>query len=107
MKIKFSKPLQNIVGLKGSNVVLRCELHTTRGDVQWLKSNQEIIPNRHFTIRADGQERSLTIHDLTDDDAGEYMCESKDERTCATVVVQSKYISLEKLFPPIVQSNTD
>ncbi|KAI5107377.1 obscurin-like protein 1 isoform X8, partial [Silurus meridionalis] len=89
MKIKFSKPLQNAVGLKGSNVVLRCELQTSKGDVQWLKNNREITPNRHFTIRADGQERSLTIHNLTDSDAGEYTCESKDEKTCANVEVKT------------------
>ncbi|XP_026768346.3 obscurin-like protein 1 isoform X7 [Pangasianodon hypophthalmus] len=89
MKVKFSKPLQNIVGLKGSDAVLRCELHKSKGDVQWLKNNQEITPNRHFTIRADGQERSLTIHNITDDDEGEYTCESKDERTCATLVVKT------------------
>ncbi|XP_053352236.1 obscurin-like protein 1 [Clarias gariepinus] len=89
IKVKFSKPLQNVVGLKGSDVVLTCELHTSKGDVQWLKDNQEITPNRHFTIRADGQARSLKIHKLTDADAGEYTCESKDERTCATVVVET------------------
>lgn len=98
MKVKFFKPLQNVVGLKGSDAVLRCELHKPKGDVQWLKNNQEITPDRHFTIRAEGQERSLTIHNLTEDDEGEYTCESKDERTCATVVVKSKYISVKKLF---------
>lgn len=98
MKVKFSRPLQNVVGLKGSDAVLRCELHTSKGDVQWLKNNQEITPNQHLTIRADGQERSLTIHNLTECDAGEYTCESKDERTSATVVVKSKYISLKKHF---------
>ncbi|XP_037395274.1 obscurin-like protein 1 isoform X7 [Pygocentrus nattereri] len=92
MKVKFSKPLENIVGLKDSDVVLRCELYKSKGDVQWLKNNQEITPNRHFTIRADGRERSLTIHSVTDGDAGEYACESKDERTSATVVVESPRI---------------
>ncbi|XP_026127139.1 obscurin-like protein 1 isoform X14 [Carassius auratus] len=87
MKVKFSKPLDNVVGLKGSDVVLKCELYKSKGDVQWLKGSQEIAPNRHFTIRAEGRVRSLTIHDVTEDDAGEYACESKDERTSATVVV--------------------
>ncbi|XP_052462731.1 obscurin-like protein 1 isoform X3 [Carassius gibelio] len=87
MKVKFSKPLENVVGLKGSDVVLKCELYKSKGDVQWLKGSQEITPNRHFTIRAGGRVRSLTIHDVTEDDAGEYACESKDERTSATVVV--------------------
>ncbi|XP_058642743.1 obscurin-like protein 1 isoform X12 [Onychostoma macrolepis] len=87
MKVKFSKPLENIVGLKGSEVVLKCELYKSKGDVQWLKGSKEIAPNRHFTIRAEGRVRSLTIRDVTEDDAGEYACESKDERTSATVVV--------------------
>ncbi|ROL50409.1 Obscurin [Anabarilius grahami] len=87
MKVKFSKPLENIVGLKGSDVVLKCELYKSKGDVQWLKDSQEIVPNRHFTIRADGRVRSVTIHNVTEDDAGEYACESKDERTSAAVVV--------------------
>ncbi|XP_016375660.1 LOW QUALITY PROTEIN: obscurin-like [Sinocyclocheilus rhinocerous] len=87
MKVKFSKPLENVVGLKGSDVVLKCELYKSKGDVQWLKGSQEIAPNRHFTIRAEGRVRSLTMHDVTEDDAGEYACESKDERISATVVV--------------------
>ncbi|XP_043104274.1 obscurin-like protein 1 isoform X23 [Puntigrus tetrazona] len=87
MKVKFSKPLENTAGLKGSDVVLKCELYKSKGDVQWLKGSQEIAPNRHFTIRAEGRVRSLTIHNVTEDDAGEYACESKDERTSATVVV--------------------
>ncbi len=41
--------------------------------------------------------RSLTIHDVTEDDAGEYACESKDERTSATVVVNSKLNSTKGL----------
>nr|XP_055070971.1 obscurin-like protein 1 isoform X13 [Misgurnus anguillicaudatus] len=87
IKVKFSKPLENVVGLKGCDVALKCELYTPKGDVQWLKDNQEIVPNRHFTIRAEGRVRSLTIHSVSEDDEGEYACESKDERTIATVVV--------------------
>uniref|UniRef100_A0A8C2KUP6 Obscurin-like protein 1 n=1 Tax=Cyprinus carpio TaxID=7962 RepID=A0A8C2KUP6_CYPCA len=102
-KLKFSKPLENVVGLKGSDVVLKCELYKSKGDVQWLKGSQEIAPNRHFTIRAEGRVRSLTIHDVTEDDAGEYACESKDERTSATVVVNSKLNSTKGLpMDPVV-----
>ncbi|XP_062390120.1 obscurin-like protein 1 isoform X4 [Sardina pilchardus] len=88
LKVKFSKPLENAIGLKDSDLVLRCELYKPRGDVQWLKDNQEITPSHHFTIRANGCERSLTIHNVTLEDAGVYSCESRDERTCATVEVQ-------------------
>lgn len=105
MKVKFSKPLDNVVGLKGSDVVLKCELVKSKGDVQWLKGSQEIAPNRHFTIRAEGRVRSLTIHEVTEDDAGDYACESKDERTSATVVVNSKFISPKGLVLICIKLN--
>ncbi|XP_070978828.1 obscurin-like protein 1 isoform X11 [Oncorhynchus clarkii lewisi] len=88
MKVKFSRPLQNIVALKDSTLTLRCEVNKPKGDVQWLKDGQEIKPSRRHTIRAQGRERSITIHQLMLDNAGEYACESTDDKTFATVGVE-------------------
>ncbi|XP_029559436.1 obscurin-like protein 1 isoform X3 [Salmo trutta] len=95
MKVKFSRPLENIVALKDSTLTLRCEVNKAKGDVQWLKDGQEIKPSRQHTIRAQGRERSITIHQLMLDNAGEYACESTDDRTFATVGVE--------MPPPIVE----
>ncbi|KAK5921290.1 hypothetical protein CgunFtcFv8_025006 [Champsocephalus gunnari] len=89
MKMTFTKPLENIVSLKGSILILRCEISTPKGDVQWLKDGHEISPSRRHTIRAQGRERSFTIQQLEEEDAGEYACESTDDRTSATVNVQT------------------
>ncbi|XP_067113962.1 obscurin-like protein 1 isoform X12 [Osmerus mordax] len=88
MKMTFTKPLENISSLKDSSLTLRCEVNKPKGDVQWLKNSQDITPNRRHTIRAQGRERSFTIHKLTAEDAGEYSCESTDDRTVATVTVE-------------------
>ncbi|XP_062312298.1 obscurin-like protein 1 isoform X10 [Osmerus eperlanus] len=88
MKLTFTKPLENISSLKDSSLTLRCEVNKPKGDVQWLKNSQDITPNRRHTIRAQGRERSFTIHKLTAEDAGEYSCESTDDRTVATVTVE-------------------
>ncbi|XP_034077355.1 obscurin-like protein 1 isoform X8 [Gymnodraco acuticeps] len=89
MKMTFTKPLENIVSLKGSILILRCEISKPKGDVQWLKDGHEISPSRRHTIRAQGRERSFTIQQLEEEDAGEYACESTDDRTSATVNVQT------------------
>ncbi|XP_070694816.1 obscurin-like protein 1 isoform X2 [Pempheris klunzingeri] len=89
MMAKFSRPLENIVSQKGSSLTLRCEINKPKGDVQWLKDGKEISPSRRHTIRAQGRERSFTIHQVVDDDAGEYTCESTDDRTSATVTVET------------------
>lgn len=90
MMVKFIRPLENIVSLNGSSLILRCEINKPKGDVQWLKDGQEISPSHRHTIRAQGRERSFTIHQLVEEDSGEYVCESTDDRTSATVTVESK-----------------
>ncbi|KAG7466821.1 hypothetical protein MATL_G00146350 [Megalops atlanticus] len=88
MRVKFVRPLEDTVAHKDSMVTLRCELCRAKGDVLWLKDGVEISPGRRMAIRADGPERSLTIHRLTPEDAGEYACESKDDRTSAALRVE-------------------
>ncbi|XP_075870110.1 obscurin-like protein 1 isoform X2 [Nelusetta ayraudi] len=89
MLVKFIKPLENAPCLKGSSLVLRCEVNKPKGDVQWLKDGKDIQPSRRHTIRAQGRERSFTIHQLVEEDSGEYACESTSDRTSATVTVET------------------
>ncbi|KAK2857016.1 hypothetical protein Q5P01_005751 [Channa striata] len=88
MRIKFVKPLRDTVAHADGMVTLRCEVCKPKADVQWLKNGTEVVPSRRFSIRADGVERSLTIHRLTREDAGQYACESRDDQTVATLRVE-------------------
>ncbi|XP_018516550.1 obscurin-like protein 1a [Lates calcarifer] len=88
MRIKFVKPLRDTVAHADGMVTLRCEVCKPKADVQWLKNGVEVVASRRFTIRADGVERSLTIHRLSREDAGEYTCESRDDRTAASLRVE-------------------
>uniref|UniRef100_H2SES5 Obscurin-like protein 1 n=1 Tax=Takifugu rubripes TaxID=31033 RepID=H2SES5_TAKRU len=81
VKGKNAAPLEDTASLKGSSLTLRCEINKLGGDVQWLKDGQEICPGRRHTIRAQGRERSITIHQLMEQDSGEYVCESTHDRT--------------------------
>uniref|UniRef100_A0A671LFM5 Obscurin-like protein 1 n=1 Tax=Sinocyclocheilus anshuiensis TaxID=1608454 RepID=A0A671LFM5_9TELE len=67
----LSVSLVDTVAHKDGMVTLCCELCKAKADVQWKKDGVEIIPSRRFSIRANGTERSLTIHRLTKEDAGE------------------------------------
>ncbi|XP_037136752.1 obscurin-like protein 1 isoform X4 [Syngnathus acus] len=87
MKAKFIRPLESVASPKGSSVTLRCEINKPKGDVQWLKDGSEIPPSRRHRIRAQGRERSFTIFEVLEEDAGTYSCESTDDRTSATVTV--------------------
>uniref|UniRef100_A0A3Q2QCL7 Obscurin-like protein 1 n=1 Tax=Fundulus heteroclitus TaxID=8078 RepID=A0A3Q2QCL7_FUNHE len=92
MKVKFTRSLESVVSQKGKILTMQCEVNKPKGDVQWLKDGKEITASRRCTIRAQGRERSLTIHHLVDEDAGEYVCESTDDRTVATVKVEPRVV---------------
>uniref|UniRef100_A0A3B4G429 Obscurin-like protein 1 n=1 Tax=Pundamilia nyererei TaxID=303518 RepID=A0A3B4G429_9CICH len=92
MKVKFIRQLENIKALKGTRLTLQCEINKPKGDVQWLKNGNEISHSRQHTIRAQGRERSFTIHQLMEEDSGEYVCESTDDKTSATVTVEPRTI---------------
>uniref|UniRef100_A0A3Q2XJI3 Obscurin-like protein 1 n=1 Tax=Hippocampus comes TaxID=109280 RepID=A0A3Q2XJI3_HIPCM len=92
MKVKFIRPLENIASLKGSSLTLRCEINKSKGDVQWMKDGLEISPSPRHRIRAQGRERSFTIFEVLEDDAGNYACESSDDRTSATVTVTPRVV---------------
>ncbi|XP_077473807.1 obscurin-like protein 1 [Stigmatopora argus] len=89
MKVKFIRRLENVVSLKGGSLTLRCEINKPKGDVQWVKDGLEISPSRRHRIRAQGRERTFTISDVLEEDAGEYACESTDDRTNASVTVNT------------------
>uniref|UniRef100_A0A8D2LTB0 Obscurin-like protein 1 n=1 Tax=Varanus komodoensis TaxID=61221 RepID=A0A8D2LTB0_VARKO len=88
--LKFVRGLSDVSALQGETVLFWCELCKTKGDVVWLKDGQELEPSEHREIRAEGRERSLTLSHVGPEDAGEYSCESKDDRTLAILTVQSE-----------------
>lgn len=107
MRIRFVKPLRDTVAHADGMVTLRCEVCKPKADVQWLRNGVEVVPSRRFSIRADGVERSLTIHRLTREDSGEYACESRDDRTAATLRVESELdFSFSRISTPLNSSSS-
>ncbi|XP_038278473.1 obscurin-like protein 1 [Dermochelys coriacea] len=86
--VKFVRGLSDVQAHVGETVLLWCELCKAKGQVAWLKDGQELEPSGRWEIKAEGRERSLALSNVGPEDAGEYSCESKDDRTLATLTVQ-------------------
>ncbi|XP_062435371.1 obscurin-like protein 1 isoform X2 [Rhea pennata] len=86
--VKFLRGLADVHAHEGETVVLWCELCKAKGDVVWLKDGRELAPGARREVKAEGRERSLVLSAVGPEDAGEYSCESKDDRTLATLTVQ-------------------
>ncbi|XP_067393755.1 obscurin-like protein 1 [Emydura macquarii macquarii] len=86
--VKFVRGLSDVQAHVGETVLLWCELCKAKGQVVWLKDGRELQPSRRWDVRAEGRECSLALRSVGLGDAGEYSCESKDDRTLATLTVQ-------------------
>uniref|UniRef100_A0A8B9PSF4 Obscurin like cytoskeletal adaptor 1 n=1 Tax=Apteryx owenii TaxID=8824 RepID=A0A8B9PSF4_APTOW len=88
--VKFLRGLADMHVHEGETVVLWCELCKAKGDVVWLKDGRELAPSPRREIKVEGRERSLVLSNVGPEDAGEYSCESNDDRTLATLTVQGE-----------------
>ncbi|XP_030045097.1 obscurin-like protein 1, partial [Microcaecilia unicolor] len=89
LPVVFTRGLYDLTAQRDKSVVFQCELCKMRGDVMWMKDGRLIQPSRRHVIKAEGRERSLTILHVDMADAGEYSCESKDDKTLATLTVET------------------
>uniref|UniRef100_A0A3Q3RE67 Obscurin-like protein 1 n=1 Tax=Monopterus albus TaxID=43700 RepID=A0A3Q3RE67_MONAL len=64
---------------KRETLVLDCEVSRSNAEVTWKKNGEEVEDSRNMTILEDGVIRQLTIHSLTVEDDGLYVCDAKDD----------------------------
>uniref|UniRef100_G3NCC3 Obscurin-like protein 1 n=1 Tax=Gasterosteus aculeatus TaxID=69293 RepID=G3NCC3_GASAC len=56
-----------------------CEVSRSNAEVTWKRNGEEVADSRKITILEDGFMRQLTVHSLTVEDAGQYVCDAKGD----------------------------
>ncbi|XP_022596142.1 obscurin-like protein 1 [Seriola dumerili] len=107
--VRFLRPRKTasrVEKVAGETVVLDCEVSRSNAEVTWKKNGEEVEDSRNITVLEDGVMRQLTIHCLTVEDAGQYVCDAKDDVMDFHVNVQELPVKIlgksnaktEKLF---------
>lgn len=78
----------------GETLVLDCEVSRSNAEITWRKNGEEVEDSRNITILEDGVMHQLTIHCLTVKDAGQYVCDAKDDVMDFYVNVQGRLLCL-------------
>ncbi|XP_058521044.1 obscurin-like protein 1 isoform X3 [Ochotona princeps] len=60
-------------------VELRCEVAPAGSQVRWYKDGLEVEASDSLQMGAEGPIRTLTMYNAQPEDAGEYVCETRDE----------------------------
>lgn len=70
------------------DIVLKCELSRSNGTVVWYKDNETIVESERVSCEAEGAFRTLVILNAEITDAGEFICNAKDDKVQFSVTVQ-------------------
>nr|XP_028607457.1 LOW QUALITY PROTEIN: obscurin [Podarcis muralis] len=88
LPVLFKRGLQNKEVETGNTVSLRCELSKPLAPVAWKKGKVVLQSSDKYELRQEGNFAELLIYDVEAQDAGEYICDSGDQQTTATVKVK-------------------
>ena len=85
----FTEELKPIKTPVARSVAFTCEVSDEKAEVTWYKAGKSLTRAdvTKFDIQSAGRRRSLTVHDVTPKEAGEYKCELKTHQTAAVLEV--------------------
>ncbi|XP_004638231.1 obscurin-like protein 1 isoform X3 [Octodon degus] len=88
-RLRFTMPLQDVVGRENGIAVLECKVPNSRIPTAWFREDQRLLPCRKYEQIEEGIVRRLIIHRLKADDDGVYLCEMRGRvRSVANVTVK-------------------
>ncbi|XP_048474365.1 obscurin [Rhincodon typus] len=98
LPVLFKQALQNKEADEGSTTTLRCELTKPDAPIEWRKGIMVLHPSDKYEIKQVGSIAELSICNLKQEDAGEYMCDSGDQQTTALLKVKVENVQLLSLL---------
>uniref|UniRef100_W5MS06 Ig-like domain-containing protein n=1 Tax=Lepisosteus oculatus TaxID=7918 RepID=W5MS06_LEPOC len=92
LPVYFRTLLESQLGETGGMATLSCELTKAGAHVDWKKGGKVVEPNDKYEIRQEGTVAELVIYNLKPSDAGEYTCDTGDQKSSATLTVQASNV---------------
>lgn len=84
----FRRKLQDVEVQEKLSATLMCEVPLTATHTNWFMEETRLQQSSKYRMEEDGTLRRLTIHNVTTNDDGVYICEMKEgSRTVAELTV--------------------
>uniref|UniRef100_A0AAV2JPG1 non-specific serine/threonine protein kinase n=1 Tax=Knipowitschia caucasica TaxID=637954 RepID=A0AAV2JPG1_KNICA len=87
-KVPFKRKLQDVEVQEKSSATMLCEVPQSLTHASWFMEETKLEQNTKYHMEQDGTLRLLTIHNVTTNDDGVYICETQEgSRTVAELTV--------------------
>ena len=88
MSVEVSKEFLPIRVEPSRTVEIVCEAPDETTTATWFKDDVKLVPDgKKYEIMTQERKRSLIVHDVKPEDAGQYVCQVGPHRTTATLEV--------------------
>ncbi|XP_026168652.1 obscurin isoform X2 [Mastacembelus armatus] len=94
--LEVAEPMKDVKGKEKSSAILSCKFSATPKVVNWFKDQVPLVASDKFNIKQDATRAQVTIHGLTEEDTGEYCCQSGPAETKAMLTVEVRDIKITK-----------
>lgn len=87
-KVPFRRKLKDVEVQEKTSATLTCEVPLSISQANWFMEETRLEQNTKYRMEEEGTLRRLTIHNVTTNDDGVYICEMKEgSRTVAELTV--------------------
>lgn len=80
--------MKDVKAKEKSSAILTCKFSAPPKDVRWLKGQVPLAPSDKYNMKQDATRAQLTIQKLTEEDSGQYCCQSGPAETKGKLTVE-------------------
>ncbi|XP_076826396.1 obscurin [Brachyhypopomus gauderio] len=106
-EMSFAKDLKSQQVTEGDEATLCCEMSSPDASVTWMKGMKVLCDGEKYTIWKDGVIQTLVVHNLSTDDAGEYICKVGNKQSVATLTIKERVRITREVKDVTVTSGED
>ncbi|CAI5640968.1 unnamed protein product [Oreochromis niloticus] len=94
--LEIAEAIKDVKAKEKSSAILSCKFSAPPKEVNWFKGRVPLAASDKYNIKQDGTRAQITIHRLTEEDSGEYRCQSGPAETKGTLTVEVREIKITK-----------
>lgn len=99
-QVPFRRKLQDVEVQEKKSAMLMCEVPLIATQTNWFMEETRLEQSSKYHMEQEGTLHRLTIHNVTTNDDGVYICEMKEgSRTVAELTVRG--MVKEQRYPPV------
>ncbi|XP_017281459.1 obscurin isoform X5 [Kryptolebias marmoratus] len=94
--LEIAEPIKDVKAKEKSSATIACKFSAAPKEVNWFRGQVLLSASDKYNMKQDATRAQLTIQRLTEEDSGEYRCQSGPAETKGTLTVEAREIKITK-----------